>query len=76
MVAHIFNLHSGGRGRGRQISEFRVLIYRVHSRTARAIQRNLVLKSKNKKTNKKTEPNKKCKQKKKSLLNKNYMFLY
>jgi hypothetical protein len=35
----------GGRGRGRQISEFKAsLIYRASSRTARAIQRNHVLK--------------------------------
>jgi hypothetical protein len=33
-------------GRGRQISEFKAsLVYRVSSRTARAIQRNLVLKN-------------------------------
>jgi hypothetical protein len=39
----------GGRGRG--ISEFKAsLVYKVSSRTARAIQRNLV--SKNKKQNK------------------------
>jgi hypothetical protein len=39
-------------GRGRQISEFETsLVYRVSSRTARAIQRNPVLKKK-KKTNK------------------------
>jgi hypothetical protein len=38
-------------GRGRQISEFKAsLVYRVSSRTARAIQRNPVLK--NKQTNK------------------------
>jgi hypothetical protein len=37
----------GGRGRGRQISEFEAkLVYRVSSRTARAIQRNPVLKKK------------------------------
>jgi hypothetical protein len=48
-------------GRGRQISEFKVsLVYKVRSRTARAIQRNPVSKKKkhtnkhkNKKTNKK-----------------------
>jgi hypothetical protein len=45
-------------GRGRQISEFKAsLVYRVSSRTARAIQRNPVLKtqktkSKNKQTKK------------------------
>jgi hypothetical protein len=37
-------------GRGRQISEFKVsLVYKVSSRTARAIQRNPVLKKKKKK---------------------------
>jgi hypothetical protein len=46
-------------GRGRQISEFEVsLVYRVSSRTARATQRNPVLKTKTKikqnKTNKQT----------------------
>jgi hypothetical protein len=36
-------------GRGRQISEFKAsLVYRVSSRTARAIQRNPVLKQTNK----------------------------
>jgi hypothetical protein len=42
-------------GRGRQISEFEAsLVYKVSSRTARAIQRNPVWK--NKKHNKKTPP--------------------
>jgi hypothetical protein len=37
-------------GRGKQISEFEAsLVYRVSSRTARAIQRNPVLKKKKKK---------------------------
>jgi hypothetical protein len=37
------------RGRGRQISEFKVsLVYKVSSRTARATQRNPVLKNKKK----------------------------
>jgi hypothetical protein len=37
-------------GRGRQISEFKAsLVYRVNSRTARAIQRNTVSEKKNKK---------------------------
>jgi hypothetical protein len=45
----------GGRGRGRQISEFEAsLVYRVSSRTARATQRNAVLK-KQTKTNKQTK---------------------
>jgi hypothetical protein len=38
-------------GRGRWISEFEAsLVYKVSSRTARAIQRNQVSKNKNKKT--------------------------
>jgi hypothetical protein len=41
-------------GRGRQISEFEAsLVYKVSSRTARAIQRNLVSKKKKKKKKKK-----------------------
>jgi hypothetical protein len=44
--------HSGGRGR--RISEFEAsLFYRVSSRTARAIQRNPVLKNQKKKKKKK-----------------------
>jgi hypothetical protein len=40
-------------GRDRQISEFKAsLVYRVSSRTARAIQRNLVSKNKNNKKSK------------------------
>jgi hypothetical protein len=40
------------RSRGRQISEFEAcLVYRVSSRTARATQRNPVLKNKNKDEN-------------------------
>jgi hypothetical protein len=39
-------------GRGRRISEFEAsLVYKVRSRTARATQRNPVLKNKNKQTN-------------------------
>jgi hypothetical protein len=39
-------------GRGRQISEFRArLVYKVSSRTARAIQRNPVLKKTNNNNN-------------------------
>jgi hypothetical protein len=38
--------HLGGRGRGRQISEFKAsLVYRVSTRTARAIQGNPALKN-------------------------------
>jgi hypothetical protein len=45
-------------GRGRQISEFKAsLVYRVSSRTARAIHRNPVL-EKNKKTKKQNKTNK------------------
>jgi hypothetical protein len=45
----------GGRGRG--ISEFEAsLVYKVSSRTARAIQRNPVKKPKNKQTNKQKKP--------------------
>jgi hypothetical protein len=45
-------------GRDRQISEFKAsLVYRVSSRTARAIQRNPV--SKNKQTKQKTKKEKK-----------------
>jgi hypothetical protein len=44
-------------GRGRQISEFEAsLVYKVSSRTARAIQRNLVLKNKQKQNKTKTRP--------------------
>jgi hypothetical protein len=48
VVAHAFSpSHSGGRGR--QISEFEAsLIYKVSSRTARAIQRSPVSKNQNK----------------------------
>jgi hypothetical protein len=53
MVAHAFNP-----SRGRRISEFEAsLVYKVSSRTARAIQRNPVSK----------KPKKKKKRKKKSL---------
>jgi hypothetical protein len=54
MMDHPFKpQHSGGRGR--QISESQAsLVYKVSSRTARAIQRNPVLKKQNK-TNKQTK---------------------
>jgi hypothetical protein len=49
--ARLKSQHSGGRGR--RISEFKAsLVYRVSSRTARAIQRNSVSKQTNKQTNK------------------------
>jgi hypothetical protein len=49
MVAHVFNpKHLGGRGR--RISEFEArLVYKVSSRTPRAIERNPVSKKQNKK---------------------------
>jgi hypothetical protein len=50
--ARLYSQHSGGRGR--QISEFKAsLVYKVSSRTARAIQRNPV--SKKNKTKQKTK---------------------
>jgi hypothetical protein len=56
VAAHAFNPSTRG-GRGRRISEFEAsLVYKVSSRTARAIQRNPVLKKqKAKKTNKKAK---------------------
>ena len=52
-------------GRGRWISEFKAsLVYRVSSRTARVIQRNLVLRNKTKQ-NKQTTPPIKNKRKEK-----------
>jgi hypothetical protein len=62
-VAHTFNP-----SRGRWISEFKAsLVYRVSSRTARAIQRNIVSKTKQNKTkqNKNKNKNKKPKNKNK-----------
>jgi hypothetical protein len=54
-------------GRGRRISEFEAsLVYKVNSRTARAIQRNPV--SKNKTKQNKTKTNKQTKKKNTSLL--------
>jgi hypothetical protein len=52
-------------GRGRRISEFEAsLVYKVSSRTARAIQRNPVSKTKTNKNKKtKTKTNKKTKKK-------------
>ena len=52
-------------GRGRQISEFKTsLVYRVISRTARAIQRNPVSEKKEKKRKEKKRKEKKRKEKK------------
>ena len=52
VVAHAFNPSTG---RGRQISEFEgSLVYKVSSRTARAIKRNSVSKNKNKSNRKRT----------------------
>ena len=60
VVAQAFNP-----SRGRQISEFEArMVYKVRSRTARAIQRNPVSK-KNKKTKPKKKQNQKNKKKKK-----------
>jgi hypothetical protein len=56
VVVHAFN-PSTWRGRGRRISEFKAsLVYKVSSRTARAIQRNPVSKNKNKNKNKNPKP--------------------
>jgi hypothetical protein len=53
----------GGRGRGRKISEFEAsLVYRVSSGTARATQRNSVLKKKKRKKERKEEKKKETKQ--------------
>jgi hypothetical protein len=53
VVAQAFNSQCSG-GRGRQISEFEAsLVYKMSSRTARAIQRNPVSKNKITKQNKK-----------------------
>jgi hypothetical protein len=55
VVAHAFDQHSGGRGR--QISEFKahLVVYKVSSRTARAIQRNPVFKKRKKRKEKRWE---------------------
>jgi hypothetical protein len=46
----------GGRARSRQISEFEAsLVYKVSSRTARAIQRNPVLKKKERERERQTD---------------------
>jgi hypothetical protein len=51
--------------RGRWISEFKAsLVYRVSSRTARATQRNHVLRKQNNKTKNKKQTNKKTKKQK------------
>ena len=71
VVAHTFNPSTLGGG-GRQISEIEaLLVYRVSSRTARAIQRQLVSKIKKKTKNKTnrnqpTKENKQTKQKSKN----------
>ena len=57
VVAHTCNPSTLG-GRGRQISEFEAsLVYRVSSRTARATQRNPVLKNNNNNKKKKNRKN-------------------
>ena len=54
MVAHTFNPTKHLGGRDRWISEFKAsLVYRVSSRTAKAIQRNPVSKNQTKKKKKK-----------------------
>jgi hypothetical protein len=61
-------------GRGRQISEFEAsLVYRVSSRTARATQRNPVLKKKKTKTKEKQNQNKTKKEKKRRKDKSNYV---
>jgi hypothetical protein len=51
VMVHTFNPSTWQRGRGRQISLFKAsLVYRVSSRTARAIQRNPVSKNQKPKT--------------------------
>jgi hypothetical protein len=54
---HAFNPSTwGGGGRGRWISEFEAsLVYKVSSRTARAIKRNPVSKNQKRKQNKTTK---------------------
>jgi hypothetical protein len=62
VVAHDFNPSLGGRGR--QISEFEAsLVYKVSSRTARAIQRKPVSKNKKQKQTKKKNYNQTTKDK-------------
>jgi hypothetical protein len=62
MVTHTFNPSTQG-GRGRQISEFEPsLVYKVSSRTVRAIQRNPV--SKNQRGKKKEKKKRRKKEKK------------
>ena len=57
MVAHTFNPTKHLGGRDRWISEFKAsLVYRVSSRTAKAIQRNPVSKNQTKKKKKKKKP--------------------
>jgi hypothetical protein len=63
LVAHAFNPNTGGRGR--RISEFKAsLVYKVSSRTAKALQRNPVSKNQKKKRKEKKRKEKKRKEKK------------
>jgi hypothetical protein len=55
--ARLSSQHLGGRGR--RISEFEASLYKVSSRTARAIKRNPVSKKQNKTKKKKPQTNKK-----------------
>jgi hypothetical protein len=64
-MAHAFNPSTreadAGGGRRRRISEFEAsLVYRVSSRTARATQRNPVLKNEKKKKKKERKNERKC----------------
>jgi hypothetical protein len=53
VVAHAFDPSTHWGGRGKQISEFEArLVYKVSSRTSRAIQRNPVSKNQKNKINK------------------------
>jgi hypothetical protein len=56
VMAHAFNPNTREAEAGGLISEFEAsLVYRVSSRTARAIQRNLVSKNQAKQTNRQTK---------------------
>jgi hypothetical protein len=62
-------------GRGRRISEFEaILVYKVSSRTARAIQRNPVSKQANKQTNKTKQRENERKKKEKKPTQHNLIF--
>jgi hypothetical protein len=73
VVAHAFNLSTREAEAGGFLEFEASLVYRVSSRTARATQRNSVLKQTNKQTptTKKTQEQKKKKKKKRLLAHKN-----